>query len=68
MVTGNWLPIETAPKDGKPVLMYQDGGFMTIVYWNGHHWDDGNYNSDYEDGDFNYWQGLPEPPTEGEAR
>lgn len=30
----NWQPIETAPKDGTPILGYGvDGELMAVVYW-----------------------------------
>jgi hypothetical protein len=32
MVTDEWQPIETAPKDGMPVLGYADGDMATVVW------------------------------------
>lgn len=28
-----WQDIETAPKDGRPILAYEKGGFMGVAFW-----------------------------------
>lgn len=34
----NWLPIETAPKDGTAIDIWTEWGRKTDVYWDGTHW------------------------------
>lgn len=29
----NWQPIETAPKDGRSILLYSLGGRMVVSWW-----------------------------------
>ena len=59
-----WMPIESAPKDGRDILGYADGG-MTVVRWCWYYWSLAESGMGAEDGEWwpKYWQPLPEPPT-----
>ena len=61
----HWQPIETAPKDGTPILGYCEG-YMTTVEWValGGFWNLCECGKFAEDGEWNptHWQLLPEPP------
>jgi hypothetical protein len=71
----NWLPIETAPKDGTYVLlcflqkyMTSDGGSdyhwkAIISAWSGNVWYDINYGKGWEDIPM-YWIPIPPFPDE----
>ena len=57
-----WLPIETAPKDGRSVLLYQDGSIETGFWYVGslyQHWECFKGIMDPT-----HWMPLPKPPTE----
>lgn len=61
-----WQPIETAPRDGSNVLVYEDGA-ITVVFW-----DEGAWRHPYKGGkttwpNVTHWQPLPEPPAQGEG-
>jgi hypothetical protein len=64
---GGWQPIETAPRDGTPILGVS-GSTMTTVEWDG---DIGGYwslivcGSYAEDGEWwpTHWMPLPNPPA-----
>lgn len=70
-----WQPIETAPKDGTPILGFSDG-VMTTVFWENNssprRWTEGGwklcvgFHYDSDDGEWwpEYWQPLPEGPNE----
>lgn len=66
-----WRPIETAPKDGTPVLLSRGGDFL-FGCWSGHGPDDpaGCWDADVEHGGQeidpapDHWQPLPPPPQE----
>ena len=34
----DWQPIETAPRDGTPILGWDDCGYMAVVHWNKMDW------------------------------
>jgi hypothetical protein len=63
-----WQPIKTAPKTGVsyagkdigPMLLLAEGDTITIGFWNGSAWDDGDWNSNMHG--FTHWMQLPEPP------
>lgn len=60
-----WQPIETAPRDGTPILGYADGK-MATVKWNDYDfWDLFVCGSWAEDGEWNptHWMPLPDPPN-----
>jgi len=73
-----WLPIESAPKDDKPVLLLISDGIATVGEWCGtsETWDsqyvttgeyrDPNEYGPTEDGEVwvTHWRPLPEPPKE----
>lgn len=59
---GEWQPIETAPRDGRTVLIFTNRPIRqwAIARWIGaphNHWGDG-----YERWDATHWMPLPEPP------
>jgi len=75
MKTNNWQPIDTAPKDGTNILMW-NGDEIQVCSWHcpgifdndRFYWAHGDilnkYNSKQELYAPTYWQPLPEPPTE----
>ena len=60
-----WQPIETAPRDGKLIVVYTKG-FIDIAFWNGPlgYWETLAF---YESKRATHWMPLPEPPPEEEA-
>ena len=59
-----WQPIETAPKDGSPVLVFKPGYVMYVAWWNGTMW---TFLLHPKQGDLGiygvtHWQPLPAPP------
>ena len=65
-----WQPIETAPKDGRDVLicsLYDDSSYgIEIGYWNAvrEEWrGDGPYAID----EATHWMPLPNPPAHGKG-
>ena len=70
-----WQPIETAPKDGRPILAYGhialSNHAIGVVVWSETYglWDAEN---DPDQGPWDskptHWMPLPEPPTASEAR
>jgi hypothetical protein len=64
-LTMEWQPIETAPKDGRPVLGYRAGD-MATVEWRAT-WKEwalvvpGTYAED-DDWEPTHWMPLPDPP------
>jgi hypothetical protein len=64
----NWQPIETAPKDGRPLLVY-DGQDITTAKWelDFDWWEICVPSDGYVDSNCispTHWMPLPEPPTE----
>lgn len=62
-----WQPIETAPKDGRFVLVYlsgREGDCPMTAYWDdrGHGWTD-NARGTLTNLEATHWQPLPEPPA-----
>lgn len=58
-----WQPIETAPKDGAPILAYEPRWQTSLIL----RW--GRYSQTFEDDEGNpcdptHWMPLPEPPKE----
>lgn len=60
----NWQPIETAPRDGRDVLLFDYSGVSVIGCWNIIA-DDGFFSTEYLPVDASHWMPLPEPPKEG---
>jgi Protein of unknown function (DUF551) len=66
----DWQPIETAPKDGRNILIYHvyyDHGYYTECWWNTDgatedKWRDAR-ECDMIEGDKTHWMTLPKPPT-----
>lgn len=61
----DWQPIETAPKDGVPVLTYTGDMYETeayVVMW----WSGGVWRCLFDKGPFcpEHWMPLPEPPSD----
>lgn len=58
-----WKPIETAPKDGRAILVYAPGRFyLSPLYCVAQWHDDAGWCID-ELREPTYWQPLPPPPT-----
>ena len=55
-----WKPIETAPKNGTPVLLWFVDGGADVCWRDGDRWTDGEYR--WADDAFSHWMPLPEPP------
>lgn len=57
-----WQPIETAPKDGTPILVADSGPYAFVVEWNNKHraW----LGADRSAWEPTHWMPLPEPPKE----
>lgn len=65
IVREGWQPIETAPKDGKPILGVVDGDVGEISWWNGtykQHWIF-TFDDEYESVKPTHWMPLPQPPA-----
>jgi hypothetical protein len=65
-----WQLIDTAPRDGARILIWDASGGVAIVYWhNGKSrwridcWDDGGYGADLKP---THWMPLPVGPRERE--
>ena len=60
-----WQPIETAPRDGKLIVVYTKG-IIDIAFWNGglEYWVTFAFNRGKSP---THWIPLPEPPPEEEA-
>ncbi len=64
-----WQPIETSPKDGTDVLVYEPGYVVAILHWHTvktktaasypGYWTDGDGLNWYKP---THWMPLPEPP------
>lgn len=71
-----WQPIETAPKDGTPILLYKPnekrmGAYLLAGFWDVEWWACAGSKLVYfsrldqrEYGHPTHWQPLPEPPEE----
>lgn len=68
-----WQPIETAPKDETPVLVYAESGMFVVRWLNRQNYNEGWWHiDDNRYGPFavrgplpTHWMPLPEPPKEG---
>lgn len=72
----NWQPIETAPKDGEPILLFcpkykMVGERVVKAWWEDDDWTEGyrsvgyfSHTTNSRQGDPTHWQALPSPPTE----
>jgi hypothetical protein len=66
----NWQPIETAPKDGTPILGYRDGQMTTVVWKRWGEWAGEwclvapGYYAEADDWEPTDWTPLPDPPPE----
>jgi hypothetical protein len=60
-----WQPIETAPKDGTPILAWPCEGMPYVVRWehrvSGYKWIEAG-GEGYEQYEPTNWMPLPEPP------
>lgn len=72
-----WLPIESAPKDGKAILVcydehYENNGFLPVcVRWRNYHpnaqgKEDWRDSSGHKISVATHWMPLPQPPKAGE--
>lgn len=79
-MVGGWMPIETAPKDGSYLLLweqYSDAPF--VGYWSGGSWSVSHEHVDAEGGwdganvvdalsmPITHWMPIPAPPTSAEG-
>ena len=77
----NWQPIETAPKDGRCILVFVPGDYFPMVgvagntgdvyvmRWNSHGeggWDQWDSYHDLDADAPTHWMPLPEPPGPGQ--
>ena len=59
-----WQPIETAPRDGTTILVYEPGFFQTAA------WEANEFKAGWTNasggwiGDVTYWMPIPEAPQE----
>lgn len=60
-----WLPIESAPKDGTPILTAEGFGHQRSVTLN--RWKDYGDLSMWDFGDPTHWRPLPAPPAGGQS-
>lgn len=58
----NWLPIESAPKDGTSILVWD--GSATIAHWLGDEWVNECSDEYLMVSPVTHWMPLPEPPAE----
>jgi hypothetical protein len=63
-----WQPIETAPKDGRPVFLWADGSAVEVWAWNekNSRWetsDDGVFWREGAEYGPTHWLPYPEPPA-----
>lgn len=61
-----WQPIETAPKDGRRIIIGYDD-VVAIVKWEGSGWCENDYDNLWHGPDMffggpTHWQPLPPPP------
>lgn len=63
-----WRPIETAPRDGTAILVFNDRGHF-VAEWNDDWWSvsDGKMERGLRGQEPTHWQPLPAAPEEGEA-
>jgi hypothetical protein len=64
-----WQPIQTAPKDGACVLLYDNTCEEPVVgFWHASGWlvawDHSRYDTNFPGCDPTHWMPLPEPPKE----
>lgn len=59
---GHWLPIETAPRDGSPVLIFSVWSDRTVGCWSAHRgiWVDQSHGVVVA----THWMPLPDPPED----
>jgi hypothetical protein len=59
-----WQPIETAPKDGREIVLSTDDGVVWIAKWSARTqtWDDGDFRDDIQGARF--WMNIPELPND----
>lgn len=58
-----WQPIETAPRDGRRVLVCSEGRHMFVAFWDSKYWGWRVSRDSVVAADPTHWQPLPDPPT-----
>ena len=53
-----WQPIETAPKDGTPILVFDEGAICIATFADDYWWDNGAMTIPPT-----HWMPLPDPPV-----
>lgn len=68
-VANSWMPIETAPKDGTPILVLKKGFHPAVARWLEGQWMTANAEANYSNGNpcylewnLTHWQPLPAIP------
>lgn len=69
-VPRTWMAMDSAPKDGRPILVWDGLLAMQIVEWDasgkdGYNWSDRG-GSFFHVEEFTHWMSLPQPPAEKE--
>ncbi len=61
----DWMPIETAPKDGRGILAFINEEWIEGMFWNGGEWSYLSYGDITRYGRYQptHWMPLPAPPT-----
>lgn len=58
-----WQPIETAPKDGVFLILYDTYQELPVIAcWGGDRWRE-NYHKKIDESDISHWMPLPKPPN-----
>lgn len=68
-IASEWQPIETAPKDEEPILLFHrrtGGGHPAVAFWDVCGWRTVDWGIRYPEKHFTHWLPIPPLPEEGE--